>query len=298
MSSIKKGLALLACVATTWSCLPPQNMQGIAFTNNEKIDFSVIEKTGEVNKNYFKEDTGDVKMIRYQSQFCQDVMVFVGSSGVSYQAGQVINCMGVILDTSKTPLSKVNLTKVLLSELTWLRQNNTIAISKIEVDEISTAFVNAPNGSVQYWTLQKALIGYNMWYEKKADGIWDMNGVKAVRAVNAIAGCSSIKPQFSIPSGILANTTTILNKAQKTSGNMKISTHNVHDVLIMLNHNVNKNVSVKLISPAGKVMSAPAKWISTNECVLSMKSHNAQALYCVVVQNGSNIISKQLLMIK
>jgi hypothetical protein len=221
-------IAVFMCIFQSWACVGPANIEGVAFTSGETINLQNLMNLGSENVNYIKEgDTPNVG-IRYKSHFDPRAMVFIGNYGMSFQQNVSMACMGIIfphLDSVNkfSPIAKetFDFAAALKTELAWLVSKNIIAISSATIAKIDSVLKTSGNGGVQYWTHADKTLSYDSWYEKDGlSGVWSVSGVNGVRSLDAVEGCSVVKPGSGLPPqgigtvGIAAKPAVILKGSQ------------------------------------------------------------------------------------
>ena len=223
---------------SSWACLSPGNIVGVAFTAGETLDIAVITGMGTEGVNYFIDGDSVSTGIRYMSHYDPKAMVFVGHYGMSYQQNLPLSCMGVILPLPDTadeyaPIDKASFdfAAAVTAEIRWLVENGVVTLSEKTVHSIDSALSNADNGGSQYWTHAHSVLGYNSWYDHDSvEGTWasgggggvngvsGVDGVKEVRESQSLSGCSVISPDVAVPPSGL-NTTAVSFRQRAGCGN-------------------------------------------------------------------------------
>jgi hypothetical protein len=197
------------CVAvlSSWACVSPANIEGVAFTSGETIDLQKLMDLGVENVNYMTDGKAPDIGVRYRSHYDSRAMVYVGRYGMSYQQNVIMNCMGVVLplpDSAKeySPISRdeFDFGAAVKTELAWLASKGIVALTAGTIDTIAAALDASFNGGVQYWTHADQVLGYNSWYvQDTLTGVWSSGGVRDVNGVYAVQGCSIIQPGSGLP---------------------------------------------------------------------------------------------------
>ena len=201
---MKKIIMLLIAGITAgaaWCCMPPSNMEGVAFTSRESLDLTKFTTLG-TDGIHFKRDSTEAGIaVRYRSHYSDNAMVFVGMYGLTYQQSLRLNCMGIIADTDRFGSGSIDkktfdFAQAVRIELTWMLEQGIVAIDKETIVAIFDSLNKSSNGGVQYWTLQKHVLGYNSWYEKDTEtGVWGTDNINGVRSVKS-AACSGINAEY------------------------------------------------------------------------------------------------------
>jgi hypothetical protein len=213
---------VLLAAGSASACPSPNNIEGVAFTGNETVNWSAIEALGTSGSNFLKAGELDEVSYRYVSHYSRKAMAYVGNVGLSYQSGVTVNCMGVILDPGDTgesgqiEKSRFDFAQAVKVELSWLVANDLVELTADKIEEIYDSLAKATNGGVQFWTCCKSVLGYNSWYGyDEQTGVWGsaagVDGVNAVRNVQGVyGGCSVIKMEFELPPAQLEGSAGIL----------------------------------------------------------------------------------------
>lgn len=216
-----RALAVLTIAVTSYACLSPTNIEGVAFTDGEEIDLEVLTAMGEEGVNYVIDGEEPHIAVRYLSHYNPKAMVYVGNYGLSYQQDVRMNCMGVILpvEEGQDPFepverSEFDFAAAVRAELQWLVDHGVLDLAPAKIAVIDSALSAAANGGVQYWTHAGTVLGYNSWYEyDEQRGTWaGGEGAKgepqAVRGVDAVNGCSVVEPGDEQPTEPLGSSMT------------------------------------------------------------------------------------------
>ncbi|MFC1585832.1 hypothetical protein ACFL5V_09825 [Fibrobacterota bacterium] len=253
-------MLILCCLpAFSWACLPPPNIEGVAFTGDETLNWSALESLGEAGANFLKDGEGDTVAYRYISHFSPHAMAYAGNMGLSYLSGARLDCMGIILSESVDPAS-FDFAEAVYVELMWLKQNNVLDMDDEDIMDIKTALQAAASGGIQYWTGQDTVLGYNAWYTyDEVSGTWDgTGGVRGGDSVNAIdgtyGGCSIVNVAYALPPEGLGSPVSIITPfpAGRTAGSKghdeyinilgrNMQTHQIKTRGIFININRTKN---------------------------------------------------------
>jgi hypothetical protein len=171
MNKLLTMALVCAWAIRSWACLPPVNIEGVAFTADEILNIQILIESGTEGINCYIDSDGDAVGIRYMSHYNSHAMVFIGNYGMSYQKDLSLNCMGIVLplpDSADfyTPLERENFDFAIavVTELAWLAENNVIALTDEKLAEINEALSGAVNGGNQYWTHADMVLGYNSWF--------------------------------------------------------------------------------------------------------------------------------------
>ena len=252
-------ILLCACAIRSWACPSPGNIEGVAFTAGETLNIRVIEEMGIENVNYFIDGDSVTAGIRYLSHYSSQAMVFIGHYGMSYQEGQPLNCMGVILPLPDTADEFTSIGKetfdfaaAVTVELRWLTEYSVLSLPEEVISAIDSALTKATNGGGQYWTHANSVLGYNSWFnydstnhkwsEAGEDGVNGVEGVLGgIRGEQGLHGCSVISPGVTVPPASLE--TTAISRSRSAAHQ---STHRLR-----LNHFRNGDLAVHL-PPAAK----------------------------------------------
>lgn len=258
------GLLITGITAgAAWCCVSPSNIEGVAFTSQENINLTKLTSMG-TNGVHFLRDSSEAGIaVRYRSHYSDDAMVFVGSYGLAYQKAVNLNCMGIIADTekfgsgvsSKTAFDFALAVKI---ELAWMSGQGIISIDNKTIADIFDSLDKASNGGVQYWTLQKDVLGYNSWYIKDTlSGAWSTNGVNAVRSVKA-ASCAGVNPEYKAFAQSIA--VVPVKKTQSQSATIFSITRNTAASLT-INPGTDIN-NISIVNTTGKICSIQTAKIS------------------------------------
>ncbi len=206
MDFVKSGLLMCVIIGEVLCCIPPPNIEGVAFTSGEQLNLQAITSMGTENIHYFKDSSGAV---RYTSHYSPNAMVFIGNYGLSYQENVKLDCMGIVYDQELVPESRrleknqFDFAQAVKMELLWLREHTVISLSDGMIDSIFIGLDGSENGGVQYWTHQKTPMGYNTWFVKDTvHGVWGeygADGVNSAKSVRGLSGCSSVYAEFELP---------------------------------------------------------------------------------------------------
>lgn len=253
----------LCFYVSSWACLGPSNVSGVAFTNGEKFNLN-LTAFGTEGVNYevdIKKNGGTT--VSYASHYDPKAMVFIGDAGISYQEEMRLKCMGVVypqeqlltLEPTYEEIRKedFDFTAAIKAELEWLVECNILLIEKSAINSIISGFARSSNGGIQYWTLQKKALGYNSWYTYD-DTTWigiDVNGVKETPITVRETTCSGIDiPEYH--SFVPVSVKKINNLSKNTQNyNFRIFGKSVR--IEGLQHN--QHLSGTVVSITGKVMS-------------------------------------------
>lgn len=201
---------LLCFLSPASACLGPSNVEGVAFTNGEILNFESLSSLGTEGINYklVLSDNGGTT-VTYPSHYDSKVMAFIGNVGTSYQQDMMINCFGIICPLSEEMINShqlvskevFNFAAAVKSELKWLVAHNILTVEDDVIDSVFESLDKAPNGGMQYWTLQKNSLAYNSWYTYDTlHQVWSSegaNGVKGVYTVRGVNGCTGLQiPSF------------------------------------------------------------------------------------------------------
>lgn len=216
------GCLLAIYAAASWACVSPGNLQGVAFTDGETLDFDALASMGEENVNYFLDGTEPHIGFRFRSHYDPRAMVYVGNYGLSYMSDVYLNCMGVVLPEAELPdsldplysgitVAMFDFNAAVLAEVEWLVDNGILGLSSDGLQELRRVFtepdtsMHVSNGGMQYWTLQNTFLGYNSWYDyDDQGGVWGVDGPNAVRGVYS-DGCSVVSVETALPSSELGS---------------------------------------------------------------------------------------------
>ncbi|HEX2959949.1 MAG TPA: hypothetical protein VHO70_24145 [Chitinispirillaceae bacterium] len=263
----KTAIFLLAAAlhigSSVSACVGPTNVEGVAFTNGEKLNFESLSPLGTSGVNYqiAMSDNGGTT-VSYPSHYDGKVMAFFGNIGTSYQQDLTINCFGIIYplseetQSSHTTISKdvFDFTAAVKVELDWLSTHNILKIEQAAIDTIVASLGNAINGGVQYWTLHKKTLGYNSWYTNDSlNGTWggnDMDGINGVKSVRGINGCSGIQ----IPAFEILQPVAVKERSQQISNKQNIRFSISGHTLKTQSLQANTPIDIKIVSVTGKVM--------------------------------------------
>ncbi len=218
--------AVLIAAGLATACLSPTNIQGVAFTSGETIDYGALAACGQDGVNYLREEDSARVSFRYVSHASPDAMVYVGNYGLSYASGVNVTCMGVILDTAAIPDSVgiygelprevFDYSEAVIAELDWLVAHSILSITPAGLQAAKDSLRAAANGGQQYWTLQEALLSYNMWYEYDSQsGVWGVDSPNGVRGV--YGGCSILDIAFELAAEPLAGSSVASRRARSAA---------------------------------------------------------------------------------
>ncbi len=212
------------------ACMAPFNIEGVAFTNGEEVDFSRIEDYGEEGVNYVKQVDSSRVSYLYKSRYDSNTMVYIGNYSLSYASECNANCMGVIADTGTVPAfpeeepdtAYFDFVRAVVMELKWLSENGIVNLSRSEIETIESGLYKERNGGMQYWTCKDTPLAYNAWYEKgEEQGVWgDAEGVKTfgVEGGSGISNCSVIDPGEGTPKEALSvQATRVINTVNQST---------------------------------------------------------------------------------
>jgi hypothetical protein len=211
--------AICLCYSMSTACLGPINVEGVAFTSGETMDLQNLTKLGVENENYLKDTQETNKGIRFKSHYDPRATVFIGNYGMAFKQNVRINCMGVVLplpDSSNaySAIAKTtfDFAAAVKTELTWLALKGIVDLSSATIAKIDSSLNASPNGGLQYWTHADSVLWYNMWYENDSvSGTWTINGVKGIRSLNKVQGCSVVIPGSGLPPQALGTTVVASN---------------------------------------------------------------------------------------
>lgn len=244
------------------ACVGPTNVEGVAFTNGEKINFESISALGTAGVNYqtVVNDKGGTT-ISYPCHYDSKAMAFFGKMGTLYQQNAMINCFGVIYPLSEemmnshTPISKevFNFTVAVKTELEWLSAHKLIALDNGAIDTIVEGLKSTNNGGMQYWTFQKKTLAYNSWYTYDTlHGTWggvDLDAVNSVKSVRGINGCSGVQlPAFEVLQPVT------VRKLTKRAENSPVRFTLMGSTLKIQELQSNETVDIKVVSITGKII--------------------------------------------
>jgi hypothetical protein len=265
------AIVLAATAVAAWACPSPGNIEGVAFTNSEKLDLAVLTAMGEEGVNYVIDGEEPNIAVRYISHVDPKALVYVGNYGLSYQQGTRLNSMGVILplDEGGDPFASVEESRfdfaaVVRAELEWLVDNGVIELDAATIATIDSALGAAVNGGVQFWTHAGTVLGYNSWYnyDEKA-GEWEGgDGVyadaQALRGVDGVKGCSVVQPGQDEPTKPLGATTAGVREVAAVRCAPGMSLSDRAGLILRLNRPLRSKGEVALYDPRGAVfVSAP-----------------------------------------
>jgi hypothetical protein len=247
------------------ACLGPTNVEGVAFTNGEKINFDSISALGTNGVNYkvVLSDRGGTT-VSYPSHYDSKVMVFFGNIGTSFQQDIILNCFGLIYPLSEeilsshTSISKevFDFTAAVKAELEWLSAHKIIVLDNAAIHTIVESLKNTNNGGMQYWTLQKNALAYNSWYTYDTiNGTWgggSVNGINSVKSVNGVNGCSGIE----IPALTILHPVSVKEQVQQSETRENIQFTVSGRRLNIQGLQANQHVDLTIISTTGEVINS------------------------------------------
>jgi hypothetical protein len=267
--SSMRGMTVIFLIAAVLSfglpasaCLGPTNVEGVAFTNGEKLNFDSISALGTAGVNYqtVLSDKGGTS-VSYPCHYDSKAMVFFGNMGTLYQQNAMINCFGVIYPLSEemmnshTPISKevFNFTAAVKTELEWLSAHKIIALDNGTIDTIVDGLKSTNNGGMQYWTFQKKTLAYNSWYTYDTlHGTWggvDLDAVNSVKSVRGVNGCSGVQlPAFEVLQPFTVRTLT------QRAENSPVRFTLMGNTIKMQELQSNETVDIKVVSITGKII--------------------------------------------
>jgi hypothetical protein len=195
--------AVCAFTFAALACIPPDNIEGVAFTSGEKLNLQNLIKLGAEKANYFKDGEDPNIVIRYKSHYDPRAMVFVGNIACGFHRGDVrMNCLGVVLPLADTAHQRIiatdksvfNFAAAVKTELKWLVSNDIIVIERKAITRIDSALCSSGNGGVQYWTHASSVLGYHAWY------IYDSVACAwSLTRGTARGGCAVVQPTIGLP---------------------------------------------------------------------------------------------------
>lgn len=259
-------LVLLSSVVFRgWGCLAPSNLQGVAFTNEERVNIELLQSMGIEGESYLVDGKAPEVAVRYRSHYDERAMVYVGTYGLSYQEDVPLTCMGVVLDPSilqdlyQPPSVEVfDFTQAVVTEINWLVEQGILELSEETVQKIAAALGQASNGGVQYWTLQEDVLAYNSWYSyDDQNGVWGSKGARGVEGVDAVngAGCAAISPQFETVSAPLAGASPVApDDRGMNAERLTISPTVNGEAVFHLSRPSHKPLFARMVSLNGKVV--------------------------------------------
>ncbi|MBN1604769.1 MAG: hypothetical protein JW915_24380 [Chitinispirillaceae bacterium] len=153
-------LTLLFVVPTMlFACKSPDNVFEIKFNNAESIDVTPIEKIGELNVSYFK-DEGKSRYT-FRSHFQPSVMVVLDAGSRTLQ---------FTVDTSKTDLNTMQYDLCVRTELDWLVDAGIVAMDRVKREKIENEFKKWGKSMV-FYTKQDTLVHSS--YALTSDGTFN-----------------------------------------------------------------------------------------------------------------------------
>jgi hypothetical protein len=245
------------------ACIGPTNVEGVAFTNGEKLNFESISTLGTAGVNYqtILSDKGGTT-VSYPCHYNSKAMAFFGNMGTLYQQNIMLDCFGIIFPLSEemmsshTPISKeiFDFTAAVKTELEWLSAHKIITLDNEAINTIVDSLKRANNGGMQYWTLQKKALAYNSWYTfDTLHGTWggvDLDAVNSVKSVRGINGCSGIL----IPSFETLQPVAVKDPVQLPENGNKIQFTIAGHTLKMQGLQADQHTLVKMVSITGKTI--------------------------------------------
>ncbi|NLD95009.1 MAG: hypothetical protein GX639_20330 [Fibrobacter sp.] len=289
---MKKIIVLIIAgitAGTIWACPSPSNIEGVAFTSQESIDLTKFKSLG-TNDTQFLRDSSDAGIaVRYRSHYSNDAMVFVGSYGLSYQQSLTLNCMGIIVDPDKfeaTSLTRSNFyfADAVRVELLWMREQGIITIDNETITAIFDSLDKSSNGGVQYWTLQKHVLGYNSWYDKDTQsGVWGVDNVNSVRSVKA-ATCAGINAEYKAFTQSI-DLVGVKNLYQQSAQTFRITKNTATSLTIIPWSNID---NVKIVTTSGKFCPVHINAISGGVRV-SFNSQISPGFYFLKLGSGAAV---------
>jgi len=275
---MKKIIALLLTGITAgaaWCCVSPSNIEGVAFTSGETFNLTNLTSLGTNGTNFLRDSSDAGIAVRYRSHYSNDAMVFVGSYGLAFQKSVNLNCMGIIADAEKT-VSGFNYAQAVKIELEWMREQDIIGIDNQTIATIFDSLDKTDHGGVQYWTLQKHVLGYNSWYTKDTlSGVWNTDGVNAVRSVKG-ASCAVIGPEYNAIPQSLAGVP--VKKQRSQSSNVFCITRNTAASLTITPWNSVDNISI--VNASGKICPVHTNSVSGG-IMVSFKNQITPGVYFI-----------------
>jgi hypothetical protein len=204
-------MLFLALSGPTLPCISPANIEGVAFTAGESLDLGRLTALGIEGVNYSVDGKAPGVGIRYISHYDPQAMVYIGTYGMSYQNNLPLQCMGVVVPVDSPyqhfDTTQFHFSRAVRRELEWLAGMQVIAISADTIRRIDSILSGGSNGGIQYWTHAGTALGYNSWYEYDTlhsswgggSGVNGVDGLKTVRGVYDVTGCSLVKPGSGMP---------------------------------------------------------------------------------------------------
>jgi hypothetical protein len=289
---MKKIIALLIAgisAGAAWCCVSPSNIEGVAFTSGEPINLTIFASLGTNGTNFLRDSSDAGIAVRYRSHYSNDAMVFVGSYGLAYQKSINLNCMGIIADANKLGSglageSTFDFALAVRMELAWMREQGIISIDNETIDVIYDSLDKSSNGGVQYWTLQKNVLGYNAWYNKDTlSGVWSTDGVNGVRSVKT-AACAGINPEYKAFAQSL-DLVPVLNQRTQSVPMFRITRTMVGSLTITPGSAVE---NVKIVNASGKICPVHTETVSDGIRV-SFNSQIIPGIYFLKLGQGESV---------
>ncbi len=191
MNRLQKSFAIAAtAAAASMACIGPENVQGVAFTAGEEIDFARIETLGQAGVDYLKESTDS--SVTYRLRTATDgAMLFLTNRGVGFMEHIEMPVLGVKVDSalfeklveSNFDTTVFNFSSAVLKEVNRMVSLDIMSLKEAQISAIEKAFATLShrNGGQQYWTKQGDVMAYNTWFDENGGGgVW--GGVKGVDA--------------------------------------------------------------------------------------------------------------------
>jgi hypothetical protein len=289
---MKKIIALLITGITAglaWCCVSPSNIEGVAFTSGEHINLTILTSLGTNGTNFLRDSSDAGIAVRYRSHYSNDAMVFVGSYGLAYQKSVNLNCMGIIADAEKlgsgsTGKSTFDFAQAVKIELAWMREQGIITIDNETIAAIFDSLDKSGNGGVQYWTLQKDVLGYNSWYTKDSlSGVWNTDGVNGVRSVKGTT-CAGINPEYKAFAQSLAVVPVKKHHTQSSTA-FRITRNAAASLAITPWNNVD---NVSIVDASGKNCSMQTKAVSGG-IMVSFNNQITPGVYFLKLSRGASV---------
>lgn len=293
----KVGCLILIFWGIAAACMGPMNIQGVALTDDEKVDFAKIEALGTHGTEYLKEGDGTLLTYRYKS-LTPHVMVYVANCLENLHYGGTIGFIGIKVDSLLfTQLEAAHFstdifdfTATLLIEIERMRRLEIISITDEKFMAIKTALEESKaNGGMQYWTKQDECLAFNSWFNNNelvsVDG-WD--GIKGKQDEGD--GCGG-NVSFSLPTSNLEKPVSVVSTKQPTQAFMKTVISN-SDISIHFANAVERSGTVHLYTALGKEILT--RTLVKGSVKTSLNVDMAPGIYYLVAKIDGVVIDKTI----
>jgi hypothetical protein len=295
-----------AAVSAVWCCISPANIEGVAFTSGEKIELENLTRLGAENVNYYIDGEQPHVAVRYVSHYDARAMVYVGNYGLSYQQDVHMNCMGVILPLAdgaepheQIDAGEFNFAEAVSVELQWLTENGVVTLSQETITGIHSALAEAGNGGVQYWTHAEEIQGYNAWYTYDeatgqwatgTDGVFGVRGVNTIQEVDAVSGCSVVKPAAGLPPETLGAAAAAIPRhtSPDKRGAFRVLSTAHGSAAINFSRALQSPGALTLRNCAGAVVARLSIPAGARRCALSQHARMTPGFYWIEVSSGKS----------